>query len=295
MLRSMTGFGVAAAESEGRQVSVEVRSVNNRFFKATVRVPPELSAVEAELEAQLGRITSRGSVTATVRLGLTAPDAAGEINAAVARGFVERMLAAMPPEIASRATVDLATLLTVPGVVGLSPDRLVDEVRPVVLRLLQEACERMLAMRTREGATLHAQLASFGSAMRERLALVAARAPTVVAAYHERLRARVNQLLAATGATLEPADLAREVAIYAERSDIHEEVSRLGGHLDQYDRLLASRGDEPVGRTLDFLAQEMLREANTIASKSSDAEISRLVVEIKTTIDRIKEQAANAE
>lgn len=294
MLRSMTGFGVATAEQGGRQCSVEVRSVNNRFFKAAIRVPPELSPLEAELDSQLGRITNRGSVTVTVRLGLAAADAAGEVNAAAARAFVERMLAALPPEIAARSTVDLATLLTVPGVVGLSADRLAAEVRPLVSRLLVEACERMLEMRIREGRSLHGVLSSFGAAMRERLAKVAVRAPAVVAAYHERLRQRVNQLLSESGAALEPADLAREVAIYAERSDIHEEISRLSAHIDQFDRLLAADGDEPVGRTLDFLAQEMLREANTIASKSSD-ETSQLVVEIKSLIDRIKEQAANAE
>ena len=295
MLRSMTGFGVATAEQGGRQCSVEVRSVNNRFFKAAIRVPSELTALEAELESQLGRITNRGSVTVTVRLGLSATDGAGEVNAAAARAYVERMLAALPPEIAARSTVDLATLLTVPGVVGLGADRLAAEVRPLVSRLLVEGCERMLEMRAREGKSLHAVLASFGVAMRERLAKVSARAPALVAAYHERLRQRVNQLLAESGATLEPADLAREVAIYAERSDIHEEISRLSAHIDQFHRLLDADGDEPVGRTLDFLAQEMLREANTIASKSSDADTSQLVVEIKSLIDRIKEQAANAE
>jgi uncharacterized protein (TIGR00255 family) len=205
------------------------------------------------------------------------------------------MFAAMPAEIAGRATVDLATLLTVPGVVGLSADQLAESARPVIMKLVDQACDRMLAMRAKEGEALHGQLASFGSTMREKLAIVAERAPQVVKQYQERLRLRINQLLAEVGASVKDDELLREVAIFAERSDIAEEISRLSGHLDQLDRILAPSNGEPAGRTLDFLAQEMLREANTIASKSADGDIARRIVEIKTAIDRIKEQAANAE
>jgi uncharacterized protein (TIGR00255 family) len=201
----------------------------------------------------------------------------------------------LPPDLASRATVDLATLLTVPGVVGLSPELLAESARPVLLRLLDEACDRMLAMRAREGESLHKLLSSFGSSLRERLAVVRERAPEVVRQYQERLRARVNQMLSEIGATVRDEDLLREVAMFAERSDIAEEIARLGGHIDQFESILDPKSDEPAGRTLDFLAQEMLREANTIASKSSDGEIARRIVEMKTAIDRIKEQAANAE
>lgn len=291
----MTGFGVSTAEQSGRQYSVEVRSVNNKFFKAIVRVPPELVQLEPELETAIAKRTQRGSVTVTVRLGLSASDAAGEVNVDAARAFVKRMVAAMPPELANRVTIDLATLLTVPGVVGLSPDRLTESARPVLLRLLEEATDRMLAMRTKEGEALHAQLRLFGQQVRERLAIIRDRAPDVVRLYQERLRQRVTQLLAEVGASVRDEDLLREVAIFAERSDIAEEISRLGGHLDQLDRILDASNDEPAGRTLDFLSQEMLREANTIASKSADGEIARRIVEIKTAIDRIKEQAANAE
>lgn len=269
--------------------------MNNKFFKAIVRLPPELVQLEPELDIAVARRTQRGSVTVSVRLGLSASDAAGEVNVEAARAFVDRMVAAMPPELANRVTIDLATLLTVPGVVGLSPDRLAESARPVLLKLLDDACDRMLAMRTKEGEALHAQLASFGAQVRERLAVVRKRAPEVVKQYQERLRQRVGQLLAEVGATFRDEDLLREVAIFAERSDIAEEVARLTGHLDQLDRILSPANREPVGRTLDFLSQEMLREANTIASKSADTEIAHRIVEIKTAIDRIKEQAANAE
>lgn len=294
MIRSMTGFGVATAEARGRHYSVEVRSVNNRFFKAAVRVPPELLPLEAELESALGRRTQRGSVTLTVRLSLS-DGAANEVNVDTARTLVERLLHALPPEIASRTTVDLATLLTLPGVTGIDADRVAAEARPIVLRLVDEAAERMLSMRAREGESLRGQLLLFAGCMRERLALVRDRAPEVVRQYQERLRQRMAALLAELGASVRGEDLVREVAIFAERSDIAEEIVRLDGHLDQLDRILSLANGEPVGRTLDFLAQEMLREANTIASKSADGEIARLIVEIKTSIDRLKEQAANAE
>jgi uncharacterized protein (TIGR00255 family) len=295
MIRSMTGFGVAMAEQGGRQFSVEVRSVNNKFFKATVRVPDELSALEAELETALGRRVSRGSVTVSVRMGLSASDAAGEVNVDAARAFIKRMAAAIPPELEGRMTVDLATLLTVPGVVGLSPERVADSARPVLMKLLDEACDRMLQMRAREGESLHRLLGGFGSSLRDRLAAVKARAPEVIRLYQDRLRQRVNQMLAEVGATVKDEDLLREVAMFAERSDIAEEIARLSGHIDQFESILDPTNHEPAGRTLDFLAQEMLREANTIASKSSDGEIARRIVEMKTCIDRIKEQAANAE
>lgn len=295
MIRSMTGFGVATAEQGGRQYSVEVRSVNNKFFKATVRVPDELSALEAELESALSRRVSRGSVTVSVRMGLSASDAAGEVNVDAARAFLKRMSAAIPSELEGRVTVDLATLLTVPGVVGVSQDRVTDSARPVLMKLLEEACERMMAMRQREGEALHRLLTGFGAALRERLAVVRDRAPEVIRQYQDRLRQRVNQMLAEIGATVKDEDLLREVAMFAERSDIAEEIARLSGHIDQFEAILDPRNGEPAGRTLDFLAQEMLREANTIASKSADGEIARRIVEMKTAIDRIKEQAANAE
>ena len=142
---------------------------------------------------------------------------------------------------------------------------------------------------------MRALLAGFGDQVESRLAEVRARAPEVVAAYQDRLRQRLAAALKELGQSASDADIIREVAIFAERTDIAEEVARLGGHLEQFRALIDPVNPQPAGRTLDFLAQEMLREANTIASKSGDVEISRRVVEIKTAIDRIKEQAQNAE
>ncbi|MEY2716773.1 MAG: hypothetical protein RIT24_3116 [Planctomycetota bacterium] len=296
MIRSMTGFGSAAAEAEGCRFSVEVKSVNNRFFKATVRLPEELSTLETELETAVAKRLGRGSVMVLVRFVPGGAVAAAEVNPDAARSALTALLAALPAELRDRATVDLGALLTVPGVLRTDGvDKLVEMSRPILARLLDEACDRVLAMRTREGESIHRELLKFGEAIRTALVSVSERAPAATSAYQERLRARMNSLLSEVGATAAEQDLLREVAVFAERSDVAEEVARLTGHLHQFEQVISPKHAEPAGRTLDFLSQEMLREANTIASKSQDVEIARRVVEMKTAIDRIKEQAANAE
>jgi uncharacterized protein (TIGR00255 family) len=222
--------------------------------------------------------------------------AAAEVNPDAARTALTALLAALPHELRDRATVDLGALLAVPGVLRTDGvEKLVDFARPVVLRLLDEACSRVLEMRSREGESIARELARFGQSIRDALATVAERAPFATNAYQDRLRSRMNSLLSEVGAVAAETDLLREVAVFAERSDVAEEVTRLSGHLSQFEQVISPSHPEPAGRTLDFLSQEMLREANTIASKSQDVEIARKVVEMKTAIDRIKEQAANAE
>jgi uncharacterized protein (TIGR00255 family) len=303
MIRSMTGFGTAATKVGGATVSLEVRSVNNRHFKCTVRVPEGMESLEAELESRCSRRLGRGSVTISLRLTEAETAVAARIDAERLSQYMiqlDRALSGLgtrttQDDAATRAAI-AGALLALPGVVvsdgGAS---FLHSVQPAAMALLDEACDRLLAMRTAEGTALRDHVRSCAATLGDRLAAVRDRAPRVVAAYQERLRQRVNALLAEVGAAVEPSDLLREVAIFAERSDIAEEVSRLSAHLAQLDSLLSDANPEPVGRTLDFLAQEMLREANTIASKSADAEISRHVVDMKTAIDRIKEQAQNAE
>ena len=296
MIRSMTGFGAASAEADGCRFAVEVKSVNNRFFKATVRVPEELSTLETEIESAVAKRLARGSVMVLVRFVPGGAVAAAEVNPDAARTALTALLAALPHELRDRATVDLGALLAVPGVLRTDGvEKLVDLARPVVLRLLDEACSRVVEMRSREGESIARELARFGQSIRDALATVAERAPFATNAYQDRLRSRMNSLLSEVGAVAAETDLLREVAVFAERSDVAEEVTRLSGHLSQFEQVISPSHPEPAGRTLDFLSQEMLREANTIASKSQDVEIARKVVEMKTAIDRIKEQAANAE
>jgi uncharacterized protein (TIGR00255 family) len=157
--------------------------------------------------------------------------------------------------------------------------------------LTDEAAERVTEMRRTEGGTIFSDLRGQCDQLRHRMGEVGARAPVVVEEYHKRLRTRVQQLMNVHGAELDQDALAREVAIYAERCDVNEELSRIGSHLDQFDEICTKGAD--AGRRLDFLAQELLRESNTIGSKANDAEIARHVVEMKAAIDRIKEQVQN--
>lgn len=295
-IRSMTGFGAANAEVDGSKFAVEARSVNNKFLKTIVRLPDELAALETDLETAVGRRLRRGSVMVTIRWSAGGSAMASTIDAEAARAAVDQLLSAMTPEVRERCTVDVASLMMVPGVAGgTDSTELLESAGPIILRLFDEACDSLLEMREREGTALRVELERFGHQMRDLLEAVAGRAPQVVELYRDRLHQRITALLEDVGKSLEEGDLVREVAVFAERSDIAEEVVRLGGHLDQFFDILGREDGEPVGRTLDFLTQEMLREANTIASKSADTEIARAVVEIKGLIDRVKEQAANVE
>ena len=196
-----------------------------------------------------------------------------------------------------RLNIDLTALLGLPGVLQPAQDQaqMLAQARPVVLALVEKAADRLLAMRVVEGDALAEDLARQRATIRQRLALIAQRTSVVVEEYHQRLRARIDELMARAQLKITEPDLIREVAIFAERSDISEEVNRLAGHLEQFEQIVGADKGEPAGRTLDFLTQEMLREANTIASKSNDVQIARAIVDVKGAIDRIKEQVQNVE
>ncbi|MFK7960953.1 MAG: YicC/YloC family endoribonuclease [Phycisphaerales bacterium] len=295
MIRSMTGFGAASREVDGRLYSVEIRSLNARYYKGQVRLPDELSGLEAELEATLSRKLSRGSVTMVVKFGDRSAAAAGVINLPAVSRYMQQ-LSDVPGLDGKRFHVDLGTVLQLPGAVHDSPaEGRLDEARPVLTALLDDACDELIGMREREGEALLDELSRHHREIHEHLTVIRERAPEVVHQYQERLRSRMNALLEEAGATARDEDLLREVAVFAERSDIDEEVTRLAGHLDQFDELIRADGTRPVGRTLDFIAQEMLREANTIGSKCLDTEVGRRTVEIKGRIDRLKEQVQNVE
>lgn len=294
----MTGFGDASEQVDGVHYTAELRSLNNRYFKATIRLPESLASLEAELEMQLRRHVTRGSVTLTISMRDAGAGVAQKINEPALISYLEH-LEAVHQKIAEKGrtvNIDLTALLALPGVLeGPDQSELVRRARPVVLTLLDRAAEKMTAMRITEGRALAADLGKQVEVIRTRLEQVAQRAPLVVEEYHQRLRTRIEELIRRAELAVDQKDLIREVAIFADRSDISEECTRLSGHLDQFQAVMDGPDTEPSGRTLDFIGQEMLREANTIASKSSDALISRAVVEIKSAIDRIKEQSQNAE
>ena len=292
----MTGFGEASSQEQGVYYFLELRSLNSKYFKALIRLPDEFQGLEAEMDTELRHRLTRGSVFLTARCTDVSGEAAYDINEKALERYINQLQ--RTPQIASgQVGIDIGPLLSLPGVLQppANEEQRHDQARAAFLKLLDSACAKLIAMREREGVALLKDLLSNRDVIAERLRLIRERAPNTVAEFERRLRSRIDAMLSDAGLPVEPADIIREVAISAERSDIHEEISRLSGHIDQFADLLSRKDAQPVGRTLDFLTQEMLREANTIASKCNDAEIARATVEIKGAIDRIKEQVQNVE
>ncbi len=294
MMRSMTGFGQAQRSIGGAQYVVEIRSLNSRYFKATVRLPELWSAYEADIEKHLRERLRRGAVHLTMRMKTTSADMAHQVNTGVLERYVEQLDIVRPDQTDVAMSMDLASLLLLPGVC--SPPELqemVEGARTELMKLIDDAIKAVLAMRGEEGKAIAADLEGHCSVIEERGKHIAQRAPLVLKEYHQRLKRRVAELTGSAELALDQQELAREVAIYAERCDIAEELSRLQSHLGQF-RSTMQAEDQP-GRKLDFIAQEMLREANTIAAKGNDAEITREIVDVKSAVDRIKEQVQNVE
>jgi len=292
----MTGYGEASAQTGGVHYFVETRSLNNKYFKGVIRLPEVYQGLEAEVESRLRQRLTRGTVTLTASCTDASASAAHDVNGAALERYITQ-LKSISSIASGDLRIDIASLLSLPGV--LQPpadeeDRL-SRARAAFMPLVDRALDALIEMRVREGGLIVEDLRQQQSLIASRLKLIAERAPGVVAEYEKRLKVRIEQLLAGADAAVSTPDLFREIAVYAERTDIAEEISRLGGHLDQFGELISGTAGRPVGRTLDFLSQEMLRESNTIASKSPDASVSRWIVEVKGAIDRIKEQAANVE
>jgi uncharacterized protein (TIGR00255 family) len=293
MLRSMTGFGSAGGQVEGIEYSLEIRSVNHRYFKSTIKLPESWAGADVEIEQKLRQKLQRGAVTCTLRMKIPDDQTAYRVNTAALNSYIDQ-LRMVEADANPTLRIELGALLQLPGVCVPPPleDRIA-ATHDALMRLIDQALEQLLQMRHREGQALREDLLGNCKVITENLKIVALRAPDVVREYHARLAARVAELTQAAQIKLDEDQLIREVAIFAERCDVAEEIARLSGHVDHF--AAAIEGPEAAGRKLDFIAQEMLREANTIGSKSSDSQVARAVVEIKTAIDRIKEQAANAE
>jgi uncharacterized protein (TIGR00255 family) len=293
-LMSMTGFGAASGEVENVHYDVEVRSVNNRYLKVSLRLPESLSGLEGRIEKVARQALQRGSVSLSVRMKLPDEQAVYSVNTVALMNYLDQL---RPLEVEANPTlrVDLGSLMQLPGVCQPPPlEELAEKTADGLLELVDQALAELRAMRQREGGAIGEDLLANAALIDEKLQAVDARKDTVLQEYHDRLRQRVETLTAQAKINLDEETLAREVAIFAERSDVAEELSRLGTHVKEFLQMCRN-GDGPIGRKLDFMAQEMLREANTIGSKSTDPQIARAVVDMKTAIDRIKEQAANIE
>jgi uncharacterized protein (TIGR00255 family) len=292
MILSMTGYGDAHYSDAHVSYVMELRSLNNRYFKLSIKLPEHLAVFEPEIEKLLRTKLTRGSVTCSLRLRSTSADAAQKINVPAMQSYLAQL---SEVSLSGQVHIDLGSILALPGVC--EPPELDEAERErqwqIIERMTNQAMDRLIRMREVEGRTIRDDLVGQCRQIRSHLATIGERAPLVVREYHQRLLQRANELLSESRLQLQIDDVKREVALYAERCDINEEVSRLASHLDQFERLCDGR--EHAGRKLDFLAQEMLRETNTIGSKANDATIAHLIVEIKGTIDRLKEQVQNVE
>ena len=293
MPRSMTGYGASHAAGTRVRAEVEIRSVNGRTLKISVRAPALLAPRESELEALVRKVVRRGSLVIYVRLQFVRSEDLVRIRPEVVEGFAKAVQRLRKQGLVE-GPLTVEALASVPGALEGGAE---DPLRPadwrVVAQALVEALEALDTMRQREARHLVRDLRKIVERMRKTLGRIRRRQPTVVREYQARLKDRVDVLLAGSGAALDDATLAREVALFADRCDITEEITRLAAHLDECDGYLGRDGE--VGRTLEFLGQELLREANTIGSKSADVDLARDVIALKGDIDRLKEQVANLE
>lgn len=291
MIRSMTGFGAGRGAAGDEEIAVEVRAVNHKYCEVKARLPRELGALEVEVARVVKERLARGGVEVTARRagnhGAVAPRVDAHLAEAYARAFAE-----LQARLSLPGSATLADVLAADGVIRLEERELdVDAAREALLRGLERALDALVAMREEEGAALARDLSARLDQVEAIVARVQARVPRSVEHHRARLEARIAELT--RGMPLDPARLAQEVALFADRVDVTEEITRLGSHVAQVRGLLAGR--EPAGRKLDFIVQEMHREANTIGSKSQSAEIVSEVVALKAEIERMREQVQNVE
>jgi uncharacterized protein (TIGR00255 family) len=290
----MTGFGDAHCQRDDLAVAVEMRTINSRYLKLTIRTNEAYGSLEPMIESEVRKRVRRGTILVNVRVDRVHSAQDYRVNAEVLESY-RHQLEAIGRLSSHPEPVPLATLLLLPGVVCEETGRAVDVTDdwPVIRDTLSQAMDALDRMRAEEGRTMCQDLLANCRAAAASLAEIDKRAPLVVEAYRGRLKERLEKLLAEYQVTLDPADLIKEVSLFAERSDISEEVVRLRSHLDQFEAAMES--PECSGRKLEFLTQEMVREGNTIASKANDVEISRHAIEIKAAIERIREMIQNVE
>lgn len=290
MLKSMTGYGQGTASGENFTVTVDLRSVNNRNLDIHWRAPQDLMSLEIPLKKQIQAALSRGRVDVTINFSQTA-DTAYELNRPLIRGYLAA-LKTMRDEFGLTGEPDLATIARLPNVLmAQSSGGLSEAVVQGVEEALTQALTSLVAMRAVEGHELQKELLARVERIEKQVELVISGADGLVDAYREKLRKRVTELLEKTA--IDETRLAQEVAYLAERSDITEEIARLKSHIVQLKELLS--GDNEIGKKLDFLLQETNREANTILSKSSELSICDAAIEIKTEVEKLREQANNVE
>ena len=292
----MTGFGIGRAIASGVTATVEARSVNNRHLKISIRGTDPYSVFEAEFEKVVRRFARRGTVSLLVRVERGNQTAELKINGSAISAYLIQLAplaAALAPTAASAL---YSGILSLPGVTS---EEFASQTVPkmeweLVERATTSALEDLAKTRGVEGRQMAEELRSLVGQIAERIERVKEHLPNVIADFRKRLHERITQALASVNVTIDESNLVREIALYADRSDVAEEITRIMGHLTAVNEVIHS-GGEGAGRRLEFLAQELGREANTLGSKAGDAVISRHAVEIKAVLEKFRELVLNVE
>jgi len=292
-MRSMTGFGVGEVSLGEGRVLAEIRSVNQRFLDVRPRLPRELAELALFAEQVTRERLRRGRIELVVRTEGPVL-ASATLDVARARA-VFRQLAALRDELAPGSELPLSLLGSVPDLFVPPAGPEIAALRDAVRGAIEAAIAAMEAMCRAEGEALCADLSARAKSLRRLLDAVMSQADGLRETVQRRLRDRIERVLAGTDITLDPGRLELEVALIVDKGDFTEEVTRLRSHLDQLESALSAGGSEPVGRRLDFLLQEMVREANTLGAKAQDATVSQLVVSMKVELERLREQVQNVE
>lgn len=291
MLTSMTGYGRAANSSSRGAVTVEIRSLNHRYFDVSLRMPREFSAVEERVRSQISQRVARGRIEVSVSVEWRGESRSVAFDTHLARVYAEGLASlADALELEPIRAVDAVSRL--PDVITISEaevdaDSLWEMLRPA----LSDAIDQVVEMRKEEGARLERDIAGRIEVIEQAVVEVGQRAPEVVEAYRAKLARRVGEMI--EDVRVDESRLATEVALFADRCDITEETVRFKSHIKQFRDTILESGD--CGKKLDFIIQEMNREANTIAAKSQDSSISALAVEIKAELEKVREQVQNVE
>lgn len=295
MIKSMTGYGQADGLIWGIDHLVQIKTVNNRYLRIEVRLPEPLAFVQDDVEKLLRQHIVRGTVSCIIR-----PKDPAVAQSCMDEDALRQLIIRLDRVRSSLAncsgmSIDMATLLTLPQVTRpLEPQaQQAQQIRQEVLALVQSAIDKLTQMRLAEGQFLSQELLGYCQQIEACLERISQMRDQVLAGYVQRLRKRADELLIQAGCQLDEQTLAMELAVLAERSDIAEEIARLTSHIEQFRQ--ACQDQDQTGRRLEFISQEMFREANTIASKAIDAKIASIIVDIKCQIDRIKEQVQNVE
>jgi len=292
-MKSMTGFGRGAANGEEFAVVVEIKTVNNRYLDIHLRLSQELSAIETIIRRRVGARLSRGRVDLNINLERTGATTY-EVNKPLITGYVNA-LREIQQQFDLPGTIDVNSVARLPGALAPARDGLNDVNMEGLMSALDQALDNLEQMRVSEGAALAAELRVRIAKIEAEVPIIEAAADGLVDAYRQRLQKRIGELVARGGQAIEldAGRLAQEVAYLADRSDITEELARLRSHLDQF-RVALDAPDE-VGKRLDFLLQELNREANTVLAKSTEVSIKDAGLAIKAEVEKLREQVQNVE